>query len=73
MSFGGLLVVAIVGLCAPLAVAALPGLHIPSPVVEILAGIVIGPAVLGVRGHGKLPSRGHEIPHWWPRSGRVRA
>lgn len=47
MNFGGLLVVAVVAFIAPLAVNAVPRLHIPSPVAEILAGIAIGPAGFG--------------------------
>jgi Kef-type K+ transport system membrane component KefB len=45
LSFGGLLVVALIAVGAPIVVAAL-GLKIPSPVVEIVAGIVVGPSLL---------------------------
>mgnify|MGYP001304167012 CR=1 FL=1 len=47
LSFTGLVVVAAVALVAPLAIGLLPGLRLPSVVLEIVAGIVIGPAVLG--------------------------
>ena len=33
--------------CAPLAIALVPGLRLPSAVLEIVAGIIVGPAVLG--------------------------
>ena len=47
LSFTGLVVVAAVALVAPLAIGLLRGLRLPSVVLEIVAGIVIGPAVLG--------------------------
>jgi Kef-type K+ transport system membrane component KefB len=47
LSFTGLVVVAAVALAAPLALGLAPRLRLPSVVVEIVAGIVIGPAVLG--------------------------
>src|ERR1700758_4808633 len=47
MSFGGLLIVAVVALLSPLVVNLAGRLRIPSPVLEIVAGIVIGPAALG--------------------------
>jgi Kef-type K+ transport system membrane component KefB len=46
--FDNLFVVALVALLAPLAVAALPALRVPAVVVEIIAGVVLGPDVLGV-------------------------
>lgn len=46
-SFNGLLVVTVIALAAPLAVATLPWLKVPSVVLEIVAGIIVGPAVLG--------------------------
>jgi Kef-type K+ transport system membrane component KefB len=46
--FDNLFVVALVALLAPLAVAAVPALRVPAVVLEILAGIVLGPDVLGV-------------------------
>ena len=47
VSFGGLLVVTLIALGAPIVVSLIPGLRIPSVVVELLAGIVVGPSVLG--------------------------
>jgi Kef-type K+ transport system membrane component KefB len=46
--FDNLLVVSLVALLAPLCVAAMPSLRVPAVVLEILAGIVLGPDVLGV-------------------------
>jgi Kef-type K+ transport system membrane component KefB len=47
VSFAGLLVVAIIAAAAPLLLGLAPRLRIPSPVLEIVAGIIVGPAVLG--------------------------
>ena len=47
MDFTGLLIVSTVAFSAPLAVNLVRRNHVPSVVVEILAGIVIGPSVLG--------------------------
>jgi S1-C subfamily serine protease len=47
VSFGGLLLVCLVAFAAPLAVGLIPRLRLPAVVLEIVAGIVIGPAVLG--------------------------
>lgn len=47
MSFVNLLVVAAVAVLAPLVVRAIPVVRVPSPVLEIVAGIVLGPSVLG--------------------------
>lgn len=47
MSFVGLVIVCVVAFVAPLAVNAIPRIRIPAIVLEILAGIIIGPAVLG--------------------------
>jgi Kef-type K+ transport system membrane component KefB len=47
LSFGGLLVVSIIAVGAPLVAANVPGVKIPAVVLEILAGIVVGPSVLG--------------------------
>ena len=47
MHFTNLLIIMVVALIAPLVVNALPALRVPSPVLEIVAGIVIGPSVLG--------------------------
>jgi Kef-type K+ transport system membrane component KefB len=46
--FDNLFVVSLVALLAPLAVAVVPFLRVPAVVLEILAGIVLGPDVLGV-------------------------
>jgi Kef-type K+ transport system membrane component KefB len=47
MHFTNLLIIMVIALIAPLVVSALPALRVPSPVLEIVAGIVIGPSVLG--------------------------
>src|SRR5207247_1924825 len=47
LAFTNLLIVAAVGLAAPLALGFAPAVRIPSIVVEIVVGIVVGPAVLG--------------------------
>lgn len=47
LTFGGLVIVAAVALAAPLVLGLAPWLRVPSAVLEIVAGIVIGPAVLG--------------------------
>jgi Kef-type K+ transport system membrane component KefB len=47
ISFSGLVVVAAVALLAPLLLGLAPRLRLPSVVLEIVAGIVIGPALLG--------------------------
>jgi Kef-type K+ transport system membrane component KefB len=47
ISFSGLVVVAAVALLAPLLIGLAPRLRLPSVVLEIVAGIVIGPALLG--------------------------
>ena len=46
--FDNLLVVALVALLAPLGVAMVPRLRLPAVVVEIVAGVVLGPSVLGI-------------------------
>ncbi|MDP9295673.1 MAG: cation:proton antiporter, partial [Actinomycetota bacterium] len=47
VSFGGPVVVAAVAFAAPLLLGLFPKLRLPSAVLELVAGIVIGPAVLG--------------------------
>jgi Kef-type K+ transport system membrane component KefB len=47
MSFTGLWIVCLVALAAPLAATAAGRLRVPSVVLEVVAGILIGPAVLG--------------------------
>jgi len=45
--FDNLFIVALIALFAPLATAAMPAVRVPAVVVEILAGVVLGPDVLG--------------------------
>jgi len=45
--FTNLLIVVAVGFAAPLLLGLAPAVRIPSVVLELVAGIVIGPAVLG--------------------------
>jgi Kef-type K+ transport system membrane component KefB len=48
VSFDGLLIVAVIAVAAPIVVATVPGLRrIPAVVLEILAGIAVGPAGFG--------------------------
>ncbi len=47
LSFTSLAIVAAAGFVAPLALGLVPGLRLPSVVLEIVLGIVIGPSVLG--------------------------
>src|SRR3954451_5217813 len=47
VSFGNLLIVALVAAVVPLALGWAPRLRIPSVVLEIVAGVVLGPSVLG--------------------------
>src|SRR4051812_25279036 len=47
LHFGGLLLVVAVAFAAPFLLGLFPRLRLPSVVVEIVAGIVIGPSVLG--------------------------
>src|ERR671927_66680 len=47
-SFTNLLIVIAVGFAAPFVLGLFPRLVLPSVVLEIVAGIVIGPSVLGV-------------------------
>jgi hypothetical protein len=46
-SFTNLLIIMAVGFAAPLTLGLFPGVRLPSVVLEIVAGIVIGPSVLG--------------------------
>src|SRR5947199_7124638 len=46
-SFGGLLVVAAIALGAPLLVGLVPAIRIPAVVLEIVAGIAVGPSGFG--------------------------
>src|ERR671939_711565 len=54
VGFVNLLVVALVAFAVPLGLGLAPRLRLPAPVVEILAGIVLGPGVLGWL-HADLP------------------
>ena len=47
MSFAGLLIVAVVAFLAPLLLAISPARRLSAVVLEIVAGILIGPSVLG--------------------------
>ncbi len=47
-SFGGLLIVVAVAFAAPLVLGFFPKVRLPSVVLEIVAGIVIGPSLLGI-------------------------
>ncbi|HLM30163.1 MAG TPA: cation:proton antiporter [Solirubrobacterales bacterium] len=47
ISLDNLLIVVVAGFAAPLAIGLVPGARLPSVVLEIVIGIVIGPAVLG--------------------------
>src|SRR3954452_7242604 len=47
LSFGPLLLTMGIAFAAPLVLGLVPGLRLPSVVVEIVAGIVVGPSVLG--------------------------
>jgi Kef-type K+ transport system membrane component KefB len=47
LSFGGLLVIALVAVGAPLVADLIRRAHVPAVVLEIVAGIVVGPSVLG--------------------------
>src|SRR5204863_3464266 len=47
-SFGGLLIVVAVAFAAPFVLGLFPQVRLPSVVLEIVAGIVIGPSVLGI-------------------------
>jgi Kef-type K+ transport system membrane component KefB len=47
VSFENLLIVAVVAAAVPLALGWAPGLRIPAVVLEIVAGVVLGPSVLG--------------------------
>ncbi len=46
MSFNGLLIISAIAVAAPILAASLRRVKLPSVVVEIAAGIVVGPSVL---------------------------
>src|SRR4051794_19069869 len=48
IGFTNLFLVSLIAFLAPLTVALMPWLKVPAVVIEILAGVVLGPAVLGV-------------------------
>ena len=47
VSFGNLLVICVVAVLAPLLIGYAPRLRVPAVVLEIVAGVVVGPSVLG--------------------------
>jgi Kef-type K+ transport system membrane component KefB len=47
VSFANLLIIMLIAVLAPLLLGYAPGLRIPSVVLEIIAGVVVGPSVLG--------------------------
>jgi Kef-type K+ transport system membrane component KefB len=47
LSFNGLLVVALVAVAVPVLLALVPRLPVPGAVLEVVAGILVGPSVLG--------------------------
>jgi Kef-type K+ transport system membrane component KefB len=47
VSFDNLLIISAIAALAPLLAGALPGLRIPAVVLEIIAGIVVGPTGFG--------------------------
>src|SRR5947209_7260674 len=56
VGFVNLFVVALIAFAVPLGLGLMPRLRIPGPVVEIVAGVVLGPAVLGWV-HADIPVR----------------
>lgn len=47
LSFNGLLVIALVAVAVPVLLALVPRLPVPGAVLEVVAGILVGPSVLG--------------------------
>src|SRR3954469_7147723 len=47
VSFDNLLIISVIAVLAPLLAGALPRLRIPAVVLEIAAGVLVGPSVLG--------------------------
>jgi Kef-type K+ transport system membrane component KefB len=47
ITFSGVLIIALVAVAVPVALALMPRLPVPGAVLEVLAGILIGPALLG--------------------------
>jgi Kef-type K+ transport system membrane component KefB len=57
-SFNGLLIISVIAVMAPILAASVRRVKLPSAVVEIVAGIIIGPSVLAwVRSISRSP--------WW--------
>jgi Kef-type K+ transport system membrane component KefB len=55
VSFASLVVVAAIAVCAPLLVGLFPGIRVPAVVLEIVAGIAVGPHGFGLVKHIDLP------------------
>jgi hypothetical protein len=47
MSFNGLLIISVIAVAAPILTASVRRVKLPSVIVEIIAGIIVGPSVLG--------------------------
>ena len=47
ISFSGVLVIALVAVAVPLVLGLFPRLPVPGPVLEVVAGIIVGPSALG--------------------------
>ena len=47
VSFNGLLIISVIAVAAPVLAASVKRVKLPSAVVEIVAGIIVGPSVLG--------------------------
>src|SRR6516164_11582694 len=47
ISFNGVLIIALVAVAVPVVLALVPRLPVPGAVLEVIAGILIGPSVLG--------------------------
>ena len=47
ITFSGMLIIAVVAVAVPVTLALVPRLPIPGAVLEVIAGILIGPSVLG--------------------------
>jgi Kef-type K+ transport system membrane component KefB len=47
ISFNSVLIIAVIAVLAPVLLGLLPGLPVPGAVLEVIAGVVVGPSVLG--------------------------
>jgi Kef-type K+ transport system membrane component KefB len=47
ISFNNVLIIAVIAVLAPVLLGLLPGLPVPGAVLEVIAGVVVGPSVLG--------------------------